>query len=63
MITKEKTSINPVAVIRAFAKARMGDEIALRWLIDASQAGNAAATKAIQDLARIQPQVGEAFVA
>jgi hypothetical protein len=41
----------------------MGDETALRWLIDESHAGNAAATKAINDLARLLPQPGDAFVA
>jgi hypothetical protein len=41
----------------------MGDEAALRWLIDESQAGNTAATKAINDLARYMPQPGNAFVA
>ncbi|MEZ0326756.1 MAG: hypothetical protein ACAH95_12715 [Fimbriimonas sp.] len=68
MITQERTinrtmGTNPVAVTRAFAKARMGDESALRWLIDESHASNAAATKAIKDLARLLPQAGEAFAA
>ncbi len=52
-----------VAVTRNFAKARMGDEGALRWLIDESRAGNAAATKVINDLARFAPQSSEAFAA
>jgi hypothetical protein len=68
MITQERTNNrmmgnSAVAVPRAFAKARMGDETALRWLIEQHQAGNTAATKALTDLERLLPQSGDAFVA
>jgi hypothetical protein len=68
MITQERTidrqmGSNPVAVTRAFAKARMGDETALRWLLDQHKGGNAAATKALADLERLLPKAGEIFVA
>lgn len=56
-------SSNPVAVTRAFAKARMGDETALRWLIEQHQAGNSSASKALADLERLLPKAGGAFVA
>ncbi len=46
---------NPVAVTRAYAKARFGDETALRWLLDEHRRGNTAASKAIQDLERLMP--------
>lgn len=66
MITQERTmnrSMNAaVAVTRNFAKARMGDEAALMWLIAESRKGNVAATKAINDLSRVVPQAGESFV-
>jgi hypothetical protein len=45
---------NPVAVTRAFAKARMGDRESLRWLMGQHQAGNVAASRALQDLARCE---------
>ena len=63
--TQERNTlaVNPVAVTRAYAKARMGDMTALRWLIEQHQAGNVAATRAIQDLDRVLPNTGQPFVA
>jgi hypothetical protein len=46
---------NPVAVTRAYAKARFGDQTALRWLQDEHRRGNTAATKALLDLERLMP--------
>jgi hypothetical protein len=43
---------NPVAVTRAYAKARSGDLDALRWLTEEHRTGNAAASRAIDDLSR-----------
>ena len=45
--------VNGIAVIRAFAKARVGDAQALRWLIEQSKAGNVAAVRAIEDYQRL----------
>lgn len=55
---KERSNVHPqsngIAVVRALAKARVGDEQALRWLMDQSKLGNLAALKALEDYERTQ---------
>jgi hypothetical protein len=67
MITQERNinrSMNSaVAITRNFAKARMGDESAVMWLVKESRAGNVAATKAINDLAKMMPPAGQSLAA
>ncbi len=44
---------NPVALARAYAKARSGCAASTEWLISQHQAGNRSATKALEDLAKL----------
>ncbi len=46
------SSVNCAAVPRAAAKARIGDQQALRWLLDQRSAGNAAAARALEEIER-----------
>jgi|GEM_PF-2843803 len=45
-------AVNGMAVCRALAKARVGDAIALKWLMDQSAAGNNAAARAVEEFTR-----------
>lgn len=50
-------AVNAAAVTRAAMKARFGDEVALRWLLDQRNAGNLAAGRAIEDIERMANKV------
>lgn len=50
--SKAPNVVNSVAVTRALAKARLGDEQALRWLVDQRTAGNPVAAKALDEYRR-----------
>ena len=50
--TKAPNTMNSMAVTRALAKARLGDEEALRWLVEQRAAGNQVATRALDDYRR-----------
>lgn len=46
--------VNSMAVTRALAKARLGDQEALRWLVEQRSAGSAVAARALDDYRRTQ---------
>ncbi|AIE85510.1 hypothetical protein [Fimbriimonas ginsengisoli] len=46
------SAVNCAAITRAVAKARLGDEVALRWLMDQRTAGSVVAARALEDLQR-----------
>jgi len=50
--TKTPNTMNSMAVTRALAKARLGDEQALRWLVDQRAAGSVVAARALDDYRR-----------
>lgn len=55
--------INPVAIVRAYAKARNGCSVSRDWLMEQHRLGNTAATKALDDLERFIPRREDANVA
>jgi hypothetical protein len=56
--TMTNAGVNCAAVTRAAAKARLGDQQALRWLLDQRTAGNLAAARAVEDLERAAAKAG-----
>jgi hypothetical protein len=56
--TMTNSAVNCVAVTRAAAKARFGDQQALRWLLDQRTAGNQYAARAIEEIERAAAKAG-----
>lgn len=50
--SKANNPVNCMAVTRALAKARLGDQEALRWLVEQRSTGNQAASRALDEYRR-----------
>lgn len=66
--TLNRSSVNPaIAATRALAKARLGDREALRYLVEQRDAGDVAATRALEQYnkatASALPVANKPFVA